>query len=251
MKYQRDLYIKDYKQLSSTLFMMCLGSEEELKEIKAGQFVNILVENVRDRICRRPISIHDVDYKQNTITVIVQMVGDATKRLSEYKVGERLNVVFPLGNSFPLVDNALLIGGGVGTAPLYYLAKKYKEMGKKVSILIGAKTKQQLFLIDKYREVCDVYISTEDGSMGEKGMVTSNTIINKDFSTFITCGPTPMMKAVSKLAMERNIDCYVSLENRMACGVGACLCCVTDTKKDGNVCVCTEGPVFNAKDLKW
>lgn len=124
-------------------------------------------------------------------------------------------------------------------------------MGKRVSILIGAKTKEQLFLVDKYREVADVYLSTEDGSVGEKGLVTENSIMREKFSAYITCGPTPMMKAISKVAIDKNITCYVSLENRMACGVGACLCCVTDTKQRGNVCVCTDGPVFEARDLNW
>ena len=94
-------------------------------------------------------------------------------------------------------------------------------------------------------------ISTEDGSVGEKGLVTANSILNNDFDVVYCCGPTPMMKAVSEWAKERNIKCYVSLENRMACGIGACLCCVTDTKDMGNVCVCTYGPVFDANEIKW
>jgi len=252
MKYQQDLLITKREQLSLNCFLLCLQSPNTLGEILPGQFVNVLVEDIANRILRRPISIHDVDYNTNTITIVVQSVGQATKKLSTYRVGEKLNVVFPLGNSFPINENRpLLIGGGVGIAPLYYLAKKYLENGKKVSILMGARSENQLYLIDKYRQIADLFISTEDGSKGEKGLVTQNSILQENFSAYITCGPTPMMRAINEQAIKREIPCFVSLENRMACGIGACLCCVTPTKQEGNVCVCTEGPVFSANDLKW
>ena len=252
MKYQQDLLVTGKELLNKNNFLLELQSSTPIGDIFPGQFVNVLVEHIPDRLLRRPISIHNVDFTTNTITVIVQKIGKATNKLSAIREGDKLNVVFPLGNYFPMKEKQpLLVGGGVGTAPLYYLAKTYYDKGTKPTMLIGAKTKEQLFLIDRYKQIADVHISTEDGSVGERGLVTQNSIMNQSFSAIITCGPTPMMKAISMEAEQRQIPCYVSLENRMACGIGACLCCVTDTKSDGNVCVCVEGPVFNAKDLKW
>ncbi len=251
MKYQKELLVTKKTVLNPMCFLLHLKSEEPLCNIQAGQFVNILVKDIADRILRRPISIHDVDYTNNEIIVVVQKIGKATTKLSLINEGDKLDVVFPLGNSFPLIgEKPLLIGGGVGTAPLYYLSKKFNENNIRPTILIGAKTKDQLFLIDKYSAVADVYISTEDGSVGEKGMVTTNSILNQQFTSYLTCGPAPMMKAIAIEAQKRGVDCYVSMENRMACGIGACLCCVTATTK-GNECVCTAGPVFNANDIKW
>ncbi|MBR1626155.1 MAG: dihydroorotate dehydrogenase electron transfer subunit [Bacteroidales bacterium] len=252
MKYQQDLMIEKKEFLNKNNFLLILKSRTSLPEILPGQFVNILVHDVADRLLRRPISIHDADYSSDTISVVVQKIGKATEKLSLVNEGEVLNVVFPLGNSFSVEEKRpLLVGGGVGTAPLYYLAKKYYERGIRPVVLIGARTKEQLFLIEKYSSIADVYISIEDGSAGEKGLVTDNSILQKEFSAILTCGPTPMMKAVNKEALKKNIPCYVSLENRMACGIGACLCCVSDTVNEGNVCVCTKGPVFDANDLKW
>lgn len=252
MKYQKDLLVEENVAINEKSFLLKLKSDEPLPEILAGQFANILVENVSDRILRRPISIHDVDYLTNTISFVLQKIGKSTNKLSKIQKDERLNVVFPLGNSFPMNEsNPLLVGGGVGTAPLYYLAKLYNGKSKRCSILIGAKNKEQLFLIDSYKNVADVYISTEDGSMGEIGIITKNSILNKDFSSIICCGPTPMMKSIAEIASKRHTKCYVSLENRMACGVGACLCCVQKTKSDGNQCVCTKGAVFDAEDIVW
>ena len=250
MKYQKELVVFKKEKLNPACFLLELKSEEPLCEILPGQFVNILVKGVAERLLRRPISIHDVDYKTNIISLVVQKAGLATEKLSLINEGDKLDVVFPLGNSFPTEENhPLLIGGGVGTAPLYYLAKTYYNKGIKPTVLIGARTEDQLFLIDKYITVADVYFSTEDGSIGEKGLVTTNSIMNGSFSAILTCGPTPMMKSVADVAAKKQIPCFVSFENRMACGIGACLCCVTDTKSEGNVCVCTNGAVFDSKEL--
>lgn len=252
MKYQQDLLITKKEFLNPTNFLLRLQSSKSLCPILPGQFVNILVENVPERMLRRPISIHDVDYSSNEISIIIQNIGKATEQLSLVQQGDKLNVVFPLGNGFPTqTANPLLIGGGVGIAPLYYLSKIYHKKGIKPTVLIGARTKQQLFLIEKYRQVANVFVTTEDGSSGVKGLVTTHPILSKPFSAILTCGPTLMMKAIANIARTKNIDCFVSLENRMACGIGACLCCVTNTITEGNVCICTRGPVFNANEIKW
>ena len=149
-----------------------------------------------------------------------------------------------------IVKNVLLIGGGVGIAPLLHLGMQLKENGANVTYLLGAKSKNNIVELDMYGRYGNVAISTEDGSMGESGFVTQNSVINAHYDRIYACGPLPMMKAVANMANGKNVDCYVSLDNKMACGLGACLCCVQDTK-DGHKCVCTEGPVFNVNDLKW
>ena len=145
----------------------------------------------------------------------------------------------------------LLVGGGVGVAPLLMLGSELKEKGHTPIFLLGARTKDDLLLIDKYKEISTTYVTTEDASEGEKGFVTQHSVLQKEKFDFICCcGPGPMMKAVSQYASKVAIECEVSLENKMACGIGACLCCVENTTK-GNVCVCKEGPVFNIKKLQW
>ena len=174
--------------------------------------------------------------------------------MSELKENDTVNVVFPLGNGFTIPEKSekvLLVGGGVGIAPLLQLGLELKNAGADVSYLLGAKSKSDLVELEVYSKYGEVFTSTEDGSLGEKGFVTQNSAFNgKSYDRIYTCGPTPMMKAVAKIALEKGIDCEVSLENKMACGLGACLCCVEDTK-DGHRCVCSDGPVFNVKDLKW
>ncbi len=251
MKHLEEFTVENNISLNRDCFLLALKSPISLQEIKPGQFVNVEVKDVADRILRRPISIHDVDLEKNILYIVVQKVGKATKKLSSVNKGEQLSIIFPLGNGFSTEGkNPLLIGGGVGTAPLLLLAKEFRRKEITPTILIGARTNEQLFLTNRYNAVGNLSISTEDGSVGEKGLVTVNSILNNDFDVVYCCGPTPMMKAVSEWAKERNIKCYVSLENRMACGIGACLCCVNETKDGHNVCVCTEGPVFNSMDIK-
>ena len=164
-----------------------------------------------------------------------------------------VNLMLPLGNGFTIFpgETMLLIGGGVGVAPLLYLGKKAKEAGANVKFLLGARTENDLLELEQFEAVGDVFVSTENGGKGEKGFVTQHSVLNSgSFSRIACCGPMPMMKAVAKIAKDKSIECEVSLENVMACGLGACLCCVEDTV-EGNVCVCKEGPVFNIDRLKW
>ena len=244
--------------------------EGALPETAPGQFVQLRVD-APGVFLRRPISIHDV--RGNEIDFLVQVVGEGTAWLGALKVGDTVNAVLPLGKGFsthhPQPTTPLLVGGGVGVAPLLYLGRVLKERGVRPTFLLGARTKDLLLRLDAFREVGEVLVTTEDGSMGEKGFVTQHSVFergetrnenengnenqNSPLSTVHSpliqcCGPTPMMKAVAKLAIERGIACEVSLENRMACGVGACLCCVTETT-EGHKCVCTEGPVFDASEL--
>jgi dihydroorotate dehydrogenase electron transfer subunit len=145
----------------------------------------------------------------------------------------------------------LLVGGGVGVAPLLYQGAVLKEAGLEPVFLLGARTAKDLLMLDEFRKYGEVFVTTEDGSEGERGFVTQHTVLQKrTFVLIQTCGPTPMMKAVAHFAWQQGVECEASLENMMACGLGACLCCVEKTT-EGNLCVCKDGPVFNIKKLLW
>lgn len=182
-------------------------------------------------------------------------MGDGTRKLATVQKGDTVNVVLPLGNGFTMPASAdtkvLLVGGGVGTAPMLYLGEVLLKQGCKPTFLLGARSKNDLLQLEQFEALGDVYTTTEDGSMGEKGYVTMHSVLKaQKFDMIYTCGPKPMMMAVAKYAKAEGIECEVSLENTMACGVGACLCCVEKTD-EGHVCVCKEGPVFNIKKLLW
>lgn len=251
MKKILDLTVKENRRLNKDTFLLVLHSME-LPEIKAGQFVNIKVENSPSTFLRRPISVHDVDPVQGLLSLLIKIVGEGTEKLAELASGEKLNMILPLGNWFSQPDSGrcLLVGGGVGIAPLLHLAKNLKSKGIEAVVLIGTRSEKDIVLREEFEKYARVCYTTEDGSCGEQGYPTQHSILNETFEHIFCCGPEPMMKAVARYAYSKNIDCEVSLENMMACGIGACLCCVNDTKS-GHKCVCTEGPVFNINDLKW
>ncbi|GAB7089629.1 dihydroorotate dehydrogenase electron transfer subunit [Marinifilum fragile] len=252
-KLVQDFEVLQRKELNDDHFVLDVRALEPLPEIRPGQFVNVLVKDSNTTFLRRPLSIHFVDYERNTISLYIKKIGDGTKKLGELKEGDSLNIVYPLGNQYSIPNNAntLLVGGGCGVAPLLYLAKHLKEAGNKVTTLLGVRSEKDAVELDAYKEYGDILVTTEDGSFGEKGYPTQHSILEKEkFDYVFTCGPEPMMKAVAAYSAQKNIPCEVSLENNMACGFGACLCCVTETT-GGNKCTCTEGPVFNINDLKW
>lgn len=254
-KYMLDLIVRDNKQLNDQYSLLILGGLEALPEMHPGQFVEVRVDNSPETFLRRPISINFVDYKRNELWLLVQVVGEGTRKMCELKVNDLVNLLLPLGNSFTVPQNinskVLLVGGGVGIAPLLFLGSELKKNGIECNFLLGGRSKENLLQLDDFSVLGNVFTTTEDGSHGEKGFVTNHTILSNTVFDFIyTCGPTPMMKAVAAYAVSKNIDCEVSLENTMACGFGACLCCVTDST-EGHICVCTEGPVFNISKLKW
>jgi dihydroorotate dehydrogenase electron transfer subunit len=254
-KFMLDLILKENKVLSNQYNLLILTSNDKIPEILPGQFAEVRVDGSPSTFLRRPISIHYVDYDLNELWLLIQVKGDGTRQLAHMKPGESLNLLFPLGNSFKEpADKAagiLLVGGGCGVAPLLYLGSYLKNKGFQVNFLLGARSKDDLIELCEYERFGNVYTTTEDGSYGERGFVTQHSILNEaNFNYYFTCGPTPMMKAVARHALKTKANCEVSLENTMACGIGACLCCVTDTT-DGHVCVCTEGPVFNITKLKW
>jgi dihydroorotate dehydrogenase electron transfer subunit len=256
-KYVLDMRVVENVRLHDRYCLLKLTADRRLPEMLPGQFVQVRVDGSERTFLRRPISVNYVDKEKNELWLLIQLVGDGTRRMAQYLSGDIINVILPLGNGFTLPRSSsrhskiLLVGGGVGTAPMLFLGKTLIDFGFTPEFLLGGRTKNDIMQIEKFQELGTVYLTTEDGSAGEKGFVTNHSVLGESkFDKLYVCGPKPMMAAVAKYAGERNIDCEVSLENTMACGIGACLCCVEKTVK-GNVCVCTEGPVFNIHQLTW
>ena len=290
-KYILDLQVKLVERVHERYVLIRLTDEKPLPEMLPGQFVEVRVDGSPTTFLRRPISINFVDRQANELWLLVACVGDGTRRLAELQKGDTLNCVLPLGNGWtlpqPLLvregrghsqeqdlytplphregpgESLLLVGGGVGVAPLLYLGKVLKEQGVEPTFLLGARSAKDLLMLSEFEKYGRVLVTTEDGTMGEKGFVTNHSVLQQElFDMIQVCGPTPMMKAVARYASEKGIECEVSLENLMACGLGACLCCVEKVLADKpqtsnlnpqttNVCVCKEGPVFNTKRLLW
>ena len=254
-KYVLDLTVTDNQRLHSNYVLLKLTAQAPLPPMLPGQFAEIRVDGSPTTFLRRPISIHFVDVERNEVWFLIQLVGDGTKRLGEARKGDVINVVLPLGNGFTLPekpsDKLLLVGGGVGTAPMLYLGEQLAKQGCKPTFLLGARSAGDLLQLEKFAAYGDVYTTTEDGTHGERGYVTQHSILEQQrFEQIYACGPKPMMMAVARYAKSHEIACEVSLENKMACGVGACLCCVENTV-EGHLCVCKEGPVFNINQLLW
>lgn len=249
-----DFRVRENRRLSDDLFVLILESAGKLPELSPGQFVQVKIEGSQETFLRRPFSIHDADYSNNTIRLLIQIAGKGTQTLSMLGPGRVLNLVYPLGNSFTLPEHGekiLLAGGGCGMAPLLFLGKYLKSRNYSPDVLLGFRNAGRIAEYEEYSEVGDVFLTTEDGSRGEKGYITDHTVFkNGIYDRIYSCGPDPMIRAVAAHCYEKNIYCEISLENLMACGFGVCLCCVVDTVR-GNVCTCTEGPVFNIRDLKW
>ena len=249
-----DFIIKENRRLNTDLFILELSGNIYFPSLKPGQFAQVKIDGSPDTFLRRPISIHDIDYERNTIKFLIQIAGKGTERLSNLKQGETLNIIYPLGNSFSLPsENAkvLLIGGGCGVAPLMFLGKYLKSKGYMPEILLGFRNSDRIIEYDEYAGIGPVYLTTEDGSKGEKGFVTDHTVLKEHhFDHICCCGPESMMKAVAVYCFKNEIKCEVSLEHLMACGFGVCLCCIVNTV-NGNLCTCVDGPVFNTKELKW
>lgn len=251
-----DLQVVSVEALGERFVLLkCTDPNAPLPPMMPGQFAQLRVDGSKETFLRRPISINFVDTKLNQIWFLVQLVGAGSRALGCLREGDTLNALLPLGNGFSMPVSAekkhLLVGGGVGTAPLLYLGAQMNLMGMRPTFLLGARTKDMLLQLEDFERVGDVYVTTEDGSAGEKGFVTQHSILFKQhFDRISVCGPSPMMKAVARFARANSVPCEVSLENMMACGLGACLCCVEKTAK-GNVCVCTEGPVFDINELTW
>lgn len=254
-KFILDLKVTSNIRLHANYVLLKLTHEDPLPEMLPGQFAEIRVDGSSATFLRRPISINYIDRKNNEVWFLIQLVGEGTRHLALAEQGDVINVVLPLGNCFTVPENSserlLLVGGGVGTAPMLHMGEQLKMKGFAPVFLLGARSKNDLLQLSEFAKYGDVYTTTEDGSYGEQGYVTQHSILQDlQFDRIYTCGPKPMMMAVAKYAKNNSIECEVSLENMMACGIGACLCCVENTD-EGHLCVCKDGPVFNIKKLLW
>ena len=240
-------------------YKMLLCSPRIAKAACPGQFLEVKVSEKDEPLLRRPISIHRVD--GTNVELLYQVVGRGTQALSRRKRGELLDIIGPLGSGFNypsgIVDRQtpILVAGGMGVAPLVFLAEKF--MGRRALALIGGRTKAHILCERDFRKYgCEVKVATDDGSRGFKGRVTDllkdilRTTYHESRTTIYACGPKPMLKVISSLSKQKNIPAQVSLEEHMACGIGACLGCVVSTKA-GQKRVCKEGPVFNADEVNW
>ena len=233
--------IKSNEQIAKNVYRMQLAGDTA--GILPGQFVNIRVQG---QFLRRPISVCNIT--DNVLTIIYKVVGVGTEAMSHLPVGTQLDVLTVLGNGYDLSkagDAPLLVGGGVGVPPMYMLARQLREAGKKVRVILGFNTKDEVFYEEEFRALgCDVTVTTVDGSHGVKGFVT-NALDGKQ-SYYYTCGPLPMIRALIQAA---GTNGEVSMEERMGCGFGACMGCTIQTTQ-GPKRVCKEGPVFPAEILQ-
>ncbi len=236
--------IQSNEKLAKDVYRMVLaGDTSDLK--KPGQFVNIKLDGF---FLRRPISV--CDYDENVLTLIYKVVGAGTEVMSKMCKGEKLDILTGLGNGFDTSksgDNPVVIGGGVGVPPMFNLARKLIEEGKKVTAVLGFNKEEEIFYKDEFEKLgAEVYITTVDGSVGTKGFVT-DAMKNIDFSYTYCCGPEPMLKAVYNASDK---DGQFSFEERMGCGFGACMGCSCKTKY-GNKRICKEGPVLCKEEIIW
>jgi len=254
-KYIHDFQVINNRIINDAYFVLSLFCKQKLPEIKPGQFVQARVDNAPNTFLRRPFSVYDIDYGTNIIYLLIQVVGGGTAILSSLKKGDNLNLIYPLGNSFslPAGKKVLLIGGGIGVAPLLLLGRWLKDHQKEPVFLLGFRTADLIVDFDIFYRFGKVFITTDDGSKGEKGIVTQHSLLNDlpdDFNMVYSCGPEAMLEAVALWSDNNSILCEMSLETYMACGFGACLCCPRKTIH-GYLKVCTDGPVFKSNELIW
>lgn len=252
-KFEETAIIIRQEEIADDIYSMWLRTDEIAVHAKAGQFVSVYC-NEGSRLLPRPISICEIDKKDGAIRLVYRVAGKGTEEFSHMRTGMQLKVVGPLGNGFPLKhQKAFLIGGGIGIPPMLELAK---TLDCEKNIVLGFR--DELFLLEDFQGKGQIYIATEDGSAGTEGNVLDAIRENGLTADIIyACGPTPMLRALKEYAAKNQMECWISIEERMACGIGACLACVCKSKeKDAhtnvkNKRICKEGPVFRAEEVEF
>jgi dihydroorotate dehydrogenase electron transfer subunit len=264
MPIQEKCQILDHQNLTANRYKLTLVSPYISSQAEAGQFVEVKCSDGYDPLLRRPISLHRINKEHKTFELLYEIVGKGTELLTKYTIGKELDILGPLGQGFKLDLNkkiAILIGGGMGIAPLLALAASLKNSSPKaVYLLLGAKTKELVVAEESLKSVVDgLVVATDDGSYGKKGLVSDlllnlldETVTSEDWgiTTIYACGPKKMLKAISDITFQKKIDCQLSMEERMACGIGACKGCAVKTN-NGYKMACKDGPVFNAREIVW
>jgi len=256
MPYNQGLYeLISAKKLNLSCYDFSIFCPEIVALAKPGQFLHI---RCGDKTLRRPISICEINRETQTIRFVFDIRGEGTLWLSKKTVGEQIDVLGPLGNGFEIIckeSKALFIGGGIGVPPLLETAKAFNG---KADAILGFKCADNAILINDFEKECSkVFLTSDDGSLCNKGFVTNlliECLKNEKYDIIYSCGPIPMLKEVSKIAKINEIPCYISLEERMGCGVGACLVCACKMKTNDGLTykhVCKDGPVFNAEEVVW
>ena len=253
-KFEEIAIVVSQKTIATDIYDLTIQTKDIAAHAKAGQFISLYC-NDGTKLLPRPISLCGIDREAGTLRMVYRVTGEntGTEEFSKMKEGDTIRVLGPLGNGFELGNKkAFLIGGGIGIPPMLQLAK---ELNCEKTAVLGYR--DELFLLDDFNEVCTTYIATEDGSAGTKGNVIDAIRANAlEADVIYACGPTPMLRALKAYAKEHDMECYVSMEERMACGIGACLACVCKTKdKDHHTNVnykriCKEGPVFKAMEVE-
>ena len=250
------------EQLKNDIFKFSVQASEITKDAKPGQFIEIRVSDQTEPFLRRPISIYNMDKENGILEFIFQVKGKGTEILSKKEVNDEIDIIGPLGNGtfkFENYENIAIIGGGIGVFPLYELAKQAKNQNKNVNVYLGFRNKDFMVLESEFKNVSSkLVLATDDGSCGENGFAIDflkEDVEKENIDAIYACGPLPMLKAVQALALEKNIPCQISLEERMGCGLGACLGCAVKTANSSKdapeyVHVCKAGPVFYAKNVE-
>ena len=259
-KFQERAAVVRQEAIGNGIYSLYLKTGSVAAHAVPGQFVSLYCAD-KSRLLPRPISICRTDPENGVIRLVYRLAGEGTKEFSGLQPGDSVDIIGPLGNGYPLSKggrgrSALLIGGGIGIPPMLELAKTIKAAGTCEFVSVMGYRDAQTFLLDEFKEQGDCYVATEDGSVGAKGNVLDairEYKLNAD--VIYACGPTPMLRALKAYAAEQGMTCYISMEERMACGIGACLACVCDSKeKDAhsnvkNKRICKEGPVFLAEEV--
>lgn len=250
----RDFALESITPLGDSYGLLRLRADGAIPEVIAGQFAQVRIDRSKTTFLRRPISICSANPAAGEVELLVRRAGAGTDALLSTPAGSTVNLLLPLGRGFSIPADKearlLLVGGGVGVAPMLALGASLRPLGYQPEFLLGARTAADLLLLDRFEALGPVHVTTDDGSAGTRGVVTAHKRMHMPADMVYCCGPKPMMVAVAAAASRLGAACEVSLENMMACGLGACLCCVEKTVR-GNVCVCTEGPVFNTNQLTW
>jgi len=244
--------ITEHQTVGPMVQWLTLRSPVIAKAAQPGQFVHIRVGRNYDPLLRRPISIAAANPAEGTISLIYRIVGRGTAELARLKLGEELDVMGPLGNGFDQAcQKPLLVGGGMGLAPLLFLAQALCP--RPVTVLMGGRTAQELYWQELFATVCqNIHITTDDGSLGRQGVTVDalpDLLASQAYDGVYACGPHPMLRGVARLAKAQGIACQISLEDYMACGVGACLSCTCAATDGTRRKVCTDGPVFSAQEV--
>lgn len=243
--------IVSQKCIGTDIYDMVLSFPRGAKEAKPGQFIAMYCED-GTKLLPRPISICGIDAENGTLRVVYRIAGEGTRLFSKMKEGDSLEVLGPLGNGFTMKEEkAIIVGGGIGIPPMLELAK---QLSCEKTVVLGYR--DELFLKEEFDACADVVVATEDGSCGTKGtVIDAINEANVDGAVIYACGPMPMLKALAEYAKAHDMEAQISLEERMACGIGACLGCICKTKKKdhhtnvNNQRICKDGPVFDAKEV--